>query len=281
MENKDFSSVEEILDYFENNYTDDASTEVQENTEMTQAEQTETQEQQETQSASQQSEEVEQVTEEKPIDDQKSKVKHTKDEQRDFAFAKLNRERSDALAKAKEYEDMFNDLARMAGFSDVNSYKAQLKQAMDAKNAQKQGISPEVYRKLQEQEAQINRLNTQNIIQIQQARVNNFQKALDDVVKEYNFSQEDVNDMFDNLQKAGYTVDTLLQQPNPDLIIRGAFMSKINERTVQNQRELEAKASKGVDTTKHDSNESAPAYDLDADVMASLKEYADSMGYKI
>ena len=281
MENKDFSSVEEILDYFENNYTDDASTEVQENPETTQAEQTETQEQQETQSASQQSEEVEQVTEEKPIEYQKSKVKHTKDEQRDFAFAKLNRERSDALAKAKEYEDMFNDLARMAGFSDVNSYKAQLKQAMDAKNAQKQGISPEVYRKLQEQEAQINRLNTQNIIQMQQARVNSFQKALDGVVKEYNFSQEDVNDMFDNLQKAGYTVDTLLQQPNPDLIIRGAFMSKINERTVQNQRELEAKSSKGVDTTKHDSTESAPAYDLDADVMASLKEYADSMGCKI
>ena len=87
--------------------------------------------------------------------------------------------------------------------------------------------------------------------------------------------------MFDNLQKAGYTVDTLLQQPNPDLIIRGAFMSKINERTIQNQRELEAQSSKGVDTTKHDSHESTPDYDLDADVKATLKEYADSMGYKI
>ena len=169
----------------------------------------------------------------------------------------------------------------MYNFPDAESYKNQLRKAMDASNAKKQGISPEIYHKLQEQEAQINRLNAQNDMQIKQAKVNRFQKALDGVVKEYNFNQEDIDGMFDNLQKAGYTVDTLLQQPNPDLIIRGAFMSKINERTIQNQRELEAQSSKGVDTTKHDSHESTPDYDLDADVKATLKEYADSMGYKI
>ena len=284
MEDKEFNSVEEILDFFENNYQDDASSESQENKEVETTEQAEPQEQteqQEAQPASEQPEEDDTTVKDEPAEEQKTKTKHTKDEQQKFAFAKLNKERSDALAKAKEYEDIFNDLAKMYNFPDAESYKNQLRKAMDASNAKKQGISPEIYHKLQEQEAQINRLNEQNNIQIRQARVNKFQKALDGVVKEYNFSQDDVNGMFDNLQKAGYTVDTLLQQPNPDLIIRGAFMSKINERTIQNQRELEAQSSKGVDTTKHDSHESTPTYDLDADVKATLKEYADSMGYKI
>ena len=278
MEDKEFNSVEEILDFFENNYQDDASSESQENKEVETTEQTE---QQEAQPASEQPEEDDTTVKDEPAEEQKTKTKHTKDEQQKFAFAKLNKERSDALAKAKEYEDIFNDLAKMYNFPDAESYKNQLKKAMDASNAKKQGISPEIYHKLQEQEAQINRLNAQNDMQIKQAKVNRFQKALDGVVKEYNFNQEDIDGMFDNLQKAGYTVDTLLQQPNPDLIIRGAFMSKINERTIQNQRELEAQSSKGVDTTKHDSHESTPTYDLDADVKATLKEYADSMGYKI
>ena len=281
MEDKEFNSVEEILDFFENNYQDDASTESQESKEPETAEPQEQTEQQEAQPASEQPEEDDTSAKEEPAEEQKTKIKHTKDEQQKFAFAKLNKERSDALAKAKEYEDIFNDLAKMYNFPDAESYKNQLRKAMDASNAKKQGISPEIYHKLQEQEAQINRLNEQNNIQIRQARVNKFQKALDGVVKEYNFNQEDIDGMFDNLQKAGYTVDTLLQQPNPDLIIRGAFMSKINERTIQNQRELEAQSSKGVDTTKHDSHESTPTYDLDADVKATLKEYADSMGYKI
>lgn len=281
MEDKEFNSVEEILDFFENNYQDDASTESQESTETIATEPQEQTEPQEEQTASEQHEEDDPSAKEETTEEQKPKTKHTKDEQQKFAFAKLNKERSDALAKAKEYEDIFNDLAKMYNFPDAESYKNQLKKAMDASNAKKQGISPEIYHKLQEQEAQINRLNEQNNIQIRQARVNKFQKALDGVVKEYNFNQEDIDGMFDNLQKAGYTVDTLLQQPNPDLIIRGAFMSKINERTIQNQRELEAQSSKGVDTTKHDSHESTPTYDLDADVKATLKEYADSMGYKI
>lgn len=281
MEDKEFNSVEEILDFFENNYQDDASTESQESKEPETTETQEQTEQQEAQPASEQPEEDDTSVKEEPAEEQKTKTKHTKDEQQKFAFAKLNKERSDALAKAKEYEDIFNDLAKMYNFPDAESYKNQLRKAMDASNAKKQGISPEIYHKLQEQEAQINRLNEQNNIQIRQARVNKFQKALDGVVKEYNFNQEDIDGMFDNLQKAGYTVDTLLQQPNPDLIIRGAFMSKINERTIQNQRELEAQSSKGVDTTKHDSHESTPTYDLDADVKATLKEYADSMGYKI
>ena len=281
MEDKEFSSVEEILDFFENNYQEDASTESQESKEPETAEPQEQPEQQETQPASEQPEEDDTSAKEEPAEEQKTKTKHTKDEQQKFAFAKLNKERSDALAKAKEYEDIFNDLAKMYNFPDAESYKNQLRKAMDASNAKKQGISPEIYHKLQEQEAQINRLNAQNDMQIKQAKVNRFQKALDGVVKEYNFNQEDIDGMFDNLQKAGYTVDTLLQQPNPDLIIRRAFMSKINERTIQNQRELEAQSSKGVDTTKHDSHESTPTYDLDADVKATLKEYADSMGYKI
>ena len=162
MEAKEFSSVEEILDFFENNYQEDASTETQESTETTTTETatTETQEtteQQEEQTASDQPKEDGTTVKEGATEEQKSKVKHTKDEQQKFAFAKLNKERSDALAKAKEYEDIFNDLAKMYNFPDAESYKNQLRKAMDASNAKKQGISPEIYHKLQEQEAQINR----------------------------------------------------------------------------------------------------------------------------
>ena len=42
MEDKEFSSVEEILDFFENNYQEDASTETQESTETTATETTTT-----------------------------------------------------------------------------------------------------------------------------------------------------------------------------------------------------------------------------------------------
>ena len=200
MEDKEFNSVEEILDFFENNYQDDASTESQESKEPETTEPQEQTEQQETQPASEQPEEDDTSAKEEPVEEQKTKTKHTKDEQQKFAFAKLNKERSDALAKAKEYEDIFNDLAKMYNFPDAESYKNQLRKAMDASNAKKQGISPEIYHKLQEQEAQINRLNAQNDMQIKQAKVNRFQKALDGVVKEYNFNQEDIDGMFDNFQ---------------------------------------------------------------------------------
>lgn len=284
MEEKNFESVDEIIDFFENNYQDEGAPD-------------ETKEPQENQEESVEPEPDDSSNDNNTVENTDSHVnrtgdiglkgpeipskKHTKEEQREFAFAKLNKERSEALAKAKEYEDMFNDLARMAGYADVDSYKNQLKQAMEAKHAQNQGVSPEVYRKLQQQEAQIRRLNEQNLMQFQQSRAQNFQKALDGVVKEYGFNQDDVNEMFGSLQEAGYTLDTLLQQPNPDLIIRGAFMNKINERAIQSQREKEADVSKGLDTTKHNLNEPAPTYDLDADVMSAVKEYADSMGYKM
>ena len=286
MEEKNFSSVDEIIDYFENSYQDEgAPDENQENQEETNI--TEPINSSEDDSSTDEELQKSNVEEgdKTPSNGQKGpetpSKKHTKEEQREFAFAKLNKERSEALAKAKEYEDMFNDLANMAGYTDVNSYKNQLKQAMEAKHAQNQGVSPEVYRKLQQQEAQIRRLNEQNAIQYQQTRAQNFQKALNGVVKEYGFNNDDVNEMFSSLQDAGYTLNTLLQQPNPELIIRGAFMNKINERAIQSQREKEADSSKGLDTTKHNLTEPAPTYDLDADVMSAVKEYADSMGYKM
>lgn len=165
--------------------------------------------------------------------------KPSKEDKKNYAFAELNRERKQFQKEAQEnkkYRDIIEELAKASNSADVDTYIKGLRNRLDQFNAKKSGVSDEVYQQLQQQKRQIAQLQNQRNQELVKERVNSFNNALNSVKKEFGFNDDDVTDMFNNLEKMGYTVETLLATPSPDLLIRGALSNKIVERKIQKQK---------------------------------------------
>lgn len=179
--------------------------------------------------------------------DNGAKQKPTPEEKQNHAFAKLNQERKQFQQQAQHYQDLMNELAQASGFANAEDYEKAIRSRLDEFHAKKQGVSSEVYKQLQAQEQQIKQLQSQRNTEVLRERANSFQNALNHVKKQYGFNDEDISGMFQTLQDAGYTVQSLLSMPSPEMVIRGALADKISERKIQ-------KAKAKMDSVKVDSD---------------------------
>lgn len=215
-----------------------------------------------------------------PTDIEQPRQKHTKEEQRAYAFNKLAGEKANAVKELKKYEALLDRLANASGAATRDAYIESLDKKLVDFESKKQGVTPEVYRQLQQQKEQLDYLKNQETQRIQQQKANNFKSALDDVVKEYDFKEEDVSSMFSILEKDGYTLDTLLSLPNPKLVIKGALMDKINEKNVQRQRDKQAKEQINVDGEQFITTNNA-VYDEDEEIRKEVLSWARENGYNV
>lgn len=215
-----------------------------------------------------------------PTDVEQPRQKHTKEEQRAYAFNKLAGEKANAVKELKKYEALLDRLANASGAATRDAYIESLDKKLVDFEAKKQGVTPEVYQQLQQQKEQLDYLKNQETQRIKQQKANNFKSALDDVVKEYDFKEEDVSSMFSILEKDGYTLDTLLSLPNPKLVIKGALMDKINEKNVQRQRDKQAKEQINVDGEQFITTNNA-VYDEDEEIRKEVLSWARENGYNV
>lgn len=276
---KEFSSIEELDGLLEQEEdqevveeeTSTVETEAQEQGSSAEVEETTEEHEDETQ--------VEEETEEQDKnEDNILQKRYTPEEKRNYAFNKMRIENKNLKDSVNETNKFLERLAIASGYADIESMKASVLSKLDAKEAERQGVSPEVYNRLTNQENAIKELQERERKAVFDSRVMHFKGVLDDIVKEYGFTKEDVSTMLGTLEKEGYTLETLVSEPNPKFIIKGAFGDKILK--AQSQRALEEEKKKAtLDSHKISTSVNPQEDNEDEEIARELKAYAEEHNY--
>lgn len=280
---KNFNSLEELDALLESEFAEEEQTEETSKDEETtenveEAESAESAEEQ----TSTEGDDVDDENKDKDIDESKEdnqpKKKYTQQEKQNYAFNQMRIENKNLREAQKNYTAVLERLARMSGYADVNSMLTQLNQKLDEQEAKNQGVSPEVYKKLNEQELAIKQLKHREEQIAFDNKVLNLKGAIDDVKNQYGFSNDDVKEMLGVLEKEGYTLETLVASPNPKFIITGAFGDKIYKANRQKELEME-KQQTLLDTTKISNTQKRVTSSEDDELEAELRAYAKENNY--
>lgn len=280
---KDFNSLEELDALLESEFAEEEQTEETSKDEETtehveEAESAESAEEQ----TSTEGDDVDDENKDKDVDESKEdnqpKKKYTQQEKQNYAFNQMRIENKNLREAQKNYTAVLERLARMSGYADVNSMLTQLNQKLDEQEAKNQGVSPEVYKKLNEQELAIKQLKHREEQIAFDNKVLNLKSAIDDVKNQYGFSNDDVKEMLGVLEKEGYTLETLVASPNPKFIITGAFGDKIYKASRQKELEME-KQQTLLDTTKISNTQKRVTSSEDDELEAELRAYAKENNY--
>lgn len=169
-------------------------------------------------------------TNEVPQTDVEGKV-----DKKEHAFAELRSENS-ALKKERDTyktdSDYLKELAASYGYEDVQKFQDALREARYQKEAQDKGYDPVLYKKSMEQERRIAQLEKEREQEIQDRKLERFQNALDNAVKEYGI---DAQEIFAKLENSGLSVDTVLSVDNPKILLDGILIDEIKNNAKQTQ----------------------------------------------
>lgn len=172
-------------------------------------------------------EETEEVTQ---IDDE-GKV----DDKKNHAFANLRSENSTLKKERDDYKadsDYLKELAASYGYDDISKFQDAIREARYQKEAQDKGYDPALYKKTMEQERRIAQLEKEREQEIQERKLERFQNALNNAVKEYGIEAQAI---FDKLENSGLSVETVLSVDNPKILLDGLLIDEIRNNAKQSQ----------------------------------------------
>ena len=158
-----------------------------------------------------------------------------KSSKKDYAFANLRSENTNLKKERDSYKadsDYLKELAASYGYDDTAKFQEAIKQARYQKEAQEKGYDPVLYKKAMEQEARIRQLEKEREKEIQDRKIERFQNALDNAVKEYNI---DAQEIFSKLENSGLSVETVLNVDNPKILLDGLLIDEIKNNAKQAQ----------------------------------------------
>ena len=158
-----------------------------------------------------------------------------KSSKKDYAFANLRSENTNLKKERDSYKadsDYLKELAASYGYDDTAKFQEAIKQARYQKEAQEKGYDPVLYKKTMEQEARIRQLEKEREQEIQDRKIERFQNALDNAVKEYNI---DAQEIFSKLENSGLSVETVLSVDNPKILLDGLLIDEIKNNAKQAQ----------------------------------------------
>ena len=154
---------------------------------------------------------------------------------KDYAFANLRSENTNLKKERDSYKadsEYLKELAASYGYDDTAKFQEAIKQARYQKEAQEKGYDPVLYKKAMEQEARIRQLEKEREQEIQDRKIERFQNALDNAVKEYNI---DAQEVFSKLENSGLSVETVLNVDNPKILLDGLLIDEIKNNAKQAQ----------------------------------------------
>ena len=205
-------------------------------------------------------------------DDSKEKSKPTADEKKEFAFSKIRQENSalkQEKQKLQQESDFLKELASSYGYTDVEKFKEDVRNAKLAQEAKQKGIDPAIYKQLDENKREIARLKAEREQERLLTRASGFKTAVEEATSKYNVSREEV---FKRLEDAGFTVDSILSLPDPNIVIKGLLTDKILE--VSKQKDLKRKETlENLADTKHSGGSSEKTVTLDDLLKSDMEEY--------
>lgn len=201
--------------------------------------------------------------------------KPSADDKKEFAFSKMRKENSDLKNQLNEKNaesEFLSKLAAQYGYTDVKKFQADYEKARVQQEAKDKGLDPVLYAQLQESNKRIAELEKkQNETELMN-KANNFKIAVDKAVADYNLGEDGRNEIFNKLEEAGFSVDTLLSIPNPEILIKGVLSDKIAEFSKQKQID-KLETLDNLSDDKHNGSETSGDITLDDIIAKEMKQY--------
>lgn len=206
---------------------------------------------------------------------EKSDNKPSADDKKEFAFSKMRKENSDLKNQLNEKNaetEFLNKLAAQYGYTDVKKFQADYEKARVQQEAKDKGLDPVLYSQLQESNKRIAELEKkQNETELMN-KANSFRNAVDKAVADYNLGEDGRSEIFNKLEEAGFSVDTLLAIPNPEILIKGVLSDKIAEFSKQKQIDKLEKLD-NLSDDKHNGDVPDGNVSLDDIIAKEIKQY--------
>ena len=126
-----------------------------------------------------------------------------------------------------------------------------------------------MYKQLQDTNKRLEQLEKERQENNLMSRANAFKNAVDKAISDYNLDEEEGrNEIFSRLEEYGYTVDSILSLPNPEILIKGVLSDKIAEISKQKMEDLD-----NLSDERHDGNSTTKTISLDDLIAQDIKEY--------
>ena len=206
---------------------------------------------------------------------QNSDSKPSADDKKEFAFSKIRKENSDLKNQLNQKNEESEFLSRMAaqyGYTDVKKFQADYEKARLEQEAKNKGLDPVLYAQLQESNRRIAELEQKQKETELVNKAANFKSAVDKAVADYNLGEDGRNEIFNKLEEAGFSVDTLLEIPNPEILIKGVLSDKIAELSKQKQIDKLSNLD-SISDDKHTGSASSDSLSLDELIAKEMKQY--------
>ena len=205
----------------------------------------------------------------------KSDNKPSADDKKEFAFSKIRKENSDLknqLNEIKAESEFLNKLAAQYGYTDVKKFQADYEKARIQQEAKDKGLDPVLYSQLQESNKRIAELESKQKESDLMNKAKDFKNAVDKAVADYNLGENGRNEIFNKLEEAGFSVDTLLSLPNPEILIKGVLSDKIAEFSKQKQID-KMETLDNLSDDKHNGTSTDGELTLDDIIAQEMKQY--------
>lgn len=202
--------------------------------------------------------------------------KHNTEDKKEFAFSKIRKENSDLKALNKTLSTRDEALKKIAsnyGYDDVDKFLEAYENARVVQEAKDKGYDPVLYKQLQDTNKRLEQLEKERQESNLMSRANAFKNAVDKAISDYNLDEEEGrNEIFSRLEEYGYTVDSILSLPNPEILIKGVLSDKIAEISKQKQIE-KMEDLDNLSDEKYDGNSTTKTMSLDDLIAQDIKEY--------
>ena len=271
--NNELNSVEDIDTMLDNEFklTDEPDSEnVEETNGNVEEQESESDENQEPES-SDETKDDDNVEENEEVNDKKPSA----DDKKEFAFSKMRKENSDLKSQINEQNqevEFLKKLASQYGYTDVKKFQADYEKARIQQEAKDKGLDPVLYSQLQESNKRIAELENKQKEAELVNKANNFKIAVDKAVADYNLGEDGRTEIFNKLEEAGFSVDTLLSIPNPEILIKGVLSDKIAEFSKQKQID-KLETLDNLSDEKHNGVQSDDSVSLDDIIAKEMKQY--------
>lgn len=202
--------------------------------------------------------------------------KHNTEDKKEFAFSKIRKENSDLKALNKTLsarDEALKKIASNYGYDDVDKFLEAYENARVVQEAKDKGYDPVLYKQLQDTNKRLEQLEKERQESNLMSRANAFKNAVDKAISDYNLDEEEGrNEIFSRLEEYGYTVDSILSLPNPEILIKGVLSDKIAEISKQKQIE-KMEDLDNLSDEKYDGNSTTKTMSLDDLIAQDIKEY--------
>lgn len=197
------------------------------------------------------------------------------EDKKEFAFSKIRKENSDLknqLNQRNEESEFLSKLAAEYGYTDVKQFKEAYEKARYEKEAKDKGLDPVLYAQLQESNKRIAELENKQREAELVNKASNFKNAVDKAVSDYNLGEDGRTEIFNKLEEAGFSVENLLEIPNPEILIKGILSDKIAEISKQKQIDKLEKLD-NLSDNKHNGASMDNSVSLDDIIAQEMKQY--------